>query len=72
VSPLFILNVIHLETAIYSCIDFKNDPKKYQHMLNAIKYSTSLWPLVVSAYDKTVESPAEKASLEKMLIVLLV
>lgn len=49
----------------------QNDPKKYQHMLNAVKYSTSLWPLCVSAYEKTVESPEEKATLEKILIALL-
>mmetsp|Transcript_8876 Transcript_8876/g.18395 ORF Transcript_8876/g.18395 Transcript_8876/m.18395 type:complete len:359 (-) Transcript_8876:1839-2915(-) len=49
----------------------KSDPKRYQHMLNAIKYSTSLWPLCVSAYQKTVTSDAEKATLEKLLIVLL-
>ena len=40
-------------------------------MLNAIKYSTSLWPLCVSAYEKTVDSEAEKAVLEKILIALL-
>lgn len=49
----------------------QNDPKKYQHMLNAIKYSTSLWPLCVSAYEKTVDSAEEKAALEKILIALL-
>jgi hypothetical protein len=40
-------------------------------MLNAIKYSTSLWPLCVSAYEKTVTSPEEKAFLEKVIIALL-
>ena len=49
----------------------KNDPKKYQHMINAIKYSTSLWPLCVSAYEKTVDNVEEKATLEKILIALL-
>lgn len=49
----------------------KGDPKRYQHMLNAIKYSTSLWPLIVSAYHKVVATEEEKASLEKVLIVLL-
>lgn len=48
----------------------KSDPKRYQHMLNAIKYSTSLWPLVVSAYQKVVQTEEEKAALERALIVL--
>ena len=48
----------------------QNDPKKYQHMLNAIKYSTSLWPLLLSAYQKVVETDEEKARLETALIVL--
>mmetsp|Transcript_7094 Transcript_7094/g.15387 ORF Transcript_7094/g.15387 Transcript_7094/m.15387 type:complete len:493 (+) Transcript_7094:123-1601(+) len=48
----------------------KNDPKRYQHMLNAIKYSTSLWPLIVSAYQKVVTTEEEKAMCEKILIVL--
>ena len=48
----------------------KNDPKRYQHMLNAIKYSTSLWPLLVSAYQKVVQTEEEKATLEKILVVL--
>jgi hypothetical protein len=48
----------------------QNDPKRYQHMLNAIKYSTSLWPLIVSAYQRVVETEEEKARLEIMLIVL--
>ena len=48
----------------------KSDPKRYQHMLNAIKYSTSLWPLIVSAYQKVVPTEEEKATLENILIVL--
>lgn len=48
----------------------KSDPKRYQHMLNAIKYSTSLWPLLVSAYQKVVSTEEEKMQLEKALIVL--
>ncbi|KAL9188611.1 hypothetical protein ACHAXT_006989 [Thalassiosira profunda] len=48
----------------------KSDPKRYQHMLNAIKYSTSLWPLLISAYQKVVTTEEEKATLEKILIVL--
>eukprot|EP00578_Thalassiosira_sp_NH16_P021689 CAMPEP_0181088234 /NCGR_PEP_ID=MMETSP1071-20121207/6678_1 /TAXON_ID=35127 /ORGANISM="Thalassiosira sp., Strain NH16" /LENGTH=492 /DNA_ID=CAMNT_0023170137 /DNA_START=58 /DNA_END=1536 /DNA_ORIENTATION=+ len=48
----------------------KGDPKRYQHMLNAIKYSTSLWPLIVSAYQKVVPTEEEKATLENILIIL--
>lgn len=48
----------------------KSDAKRYQHMLNAIKYSTSLWPLIVSAYQKTVPDEEQKATLETVLIVL--
>lgn len=48
----------------------KNDPKRGQHIQNAIKYSTSLWPLFLSAYQKTIE-PEKAASLEPLLILLL-
>ncbi|CAJ1968046.1 unnamed protein product [Cylindrotheca closterium] len=48
----------------------KNDPKRNQHLANAIKYSTSLWPLLLSAYQRTL--PDEKSqSLEGLLIFLL-
>ncbi len=56
---------------MYTIGAMKSDAKKYQHMLNAIKYSTSLWPLVVSAYQKTVTNEKEKVALEAFLIVLL-
>lgn len=49
----------------------QNDPKRYQHMLNAIKYSTSIFPLCLSAYQKTLNDPARAAGLEKYLIFLL-
>ena len=39
-------------------------------MLNAIKYSTSLWPLIVSAYQKVVTTEEEKARMETLLIIL--
>lgn len=48
----------------------KNDPNRYLHMLNAIKYSTSLWPLIVSAYQKVVTTEEEKARMETLLIIL--
>jgi len=48
----------------------QSDPKRGQHIQNAIKYSTSLWPLFLSAYQKTIDD--EKAqSLEPLLILLL-
>lgn len=56
---------------MYSIGSMKSDTKKYQHMVNAIKYSTSLWPLVVSAYQKTTMNDEEKAALETFLIILL-
>lgn len=47
----------------------KNDPKRYQHALNAIKYSTSLFPICVSAYQKTI--PDEDA-VEYLIVSLLI
>lgn len=50
----------------------KNDPKRYQHILNAIKYSTSLFPIIVSAFQKTlVDQPALSAFTEQVLLLLL-
>jgi EXS family len=48
----------------------KNDPKRGQHIQNAIKYSTSLWPLFLSAYQKTID-PEKAEELETLLLVLL-
>ena len=50
----------------------KKDPKRYQHILNAIKYSSSLFPLIVSAYQKTMAGALVAVQLEKLLIVLMV
>lgn len=55
---------------MHSIGGIKNDPNRYQHMLNAIKYSTSLWPLIVSAYQKVVTTEEEKARMETLLIIL--
>ena len=49
----------------------QNDPKRYQHIANAIKYSTSIFPLCFSAYQKTID-PDDARKLEPLLIVLLV
>lgn len=47
----------------------KGDPKHYHHMLNTIKYTTSLFPICVSAYQKI---DAEKeVRMENYLIMLL-
>ena len=49
----------------------KNDPGRYQHLWNALKYSTSIFPLCLSAYQKTVLK--ERAhELEAYLIFLLI
>eukprot|EP00934_Nitzschia_sp_Nitz4_P004013 Nitzschia sp. Nitz4//scaffold431_size8127//2380//4024//NITZ4_009139-RA/size8127-snap-gene-0.8-mRNA-1//-1//CDS//3329551801//4003//frame0 len=55
---------------MYSICRIKNDPKKYEHVANAIKYSTSIWPLMVSAYIKTLGDAKEAKSLEGLLILL--
>ena len=48
----------------------KKDPNRYQHVANAIKYSTSIWPLLLSAYQKTMEDPIKAQSLDIYLILL--
>lgn len=50
----------------------KNDPKRYQHLLNALKYSSSLFPLCVSAYQKTLDDPVKAAQVDKIMIILIV
>lgn len=49
----------------------KNDPKRYLHLVNAVKYSTSLWPICLSAYQKTVGGQ-QAQQLETLLILLLI
>ena len=49
----------------------KNDPARYQHVLNAIKYSTSLFPLIVSVYQKTMAGELVAKQLDKALVILL-
>ena len=49
----------------------KNSPTSYQHVLNAIKYSTSLFPLIVSAFKKTTYGEQFSSQAETVLIVLL-
>lgn len=47
----------------------KKDPKRYQHLANAIKYSTSIFPLILSAYQKTIANKAQEW--EGLLVFLL-
>eukprot|EP00550_Attheya_septentrionalis_P008791 CAMPEP_0198298086 /NCGR_PEP_ID=MMETSP1449-20131203/39613_1 /TAXON_ID=420275 /ORGANISM="Attheya septentrionalis, Strain CCMP2084" /LENGTH=506 /DNA_ID=CAMNT_0043999267 /DNA_START=355 /DNA_END=1875 /DNA_ORIENTATION=- len=49
---------------------YKNDPKRYQHTLNTIKYLTSIFPLSLSAFQKTVSIEAAE-KLEPLLLLLL-
>jgi hypothetical protein len=56
---------------MYSHSRIKNDPSKYDHLWNAGKYSTSIFPLCLSAFQKTV-SPKQAAGLEGYLILLLI
>ena len=48
----------------------QNDPKRYQHVANAIKYSTSIWPLLLSAYQKTMGDAKAAQALDGYLILL--
>lgn len=41
------------------------------HLLNAIKYSTSLFPICLSAYQKTVSTDQQAQELEFYLVMLL-
>lgn len=56
---------------MYIVGNHKKDPQKYLHVLNAIKYSTSLFPLIVSAYMKTSITNRMQSRLEVALVVLL-
>ena len=50
----------------------KNDhANKYQHLWNALKYCTSIFPLCLSAYQKTIMKDRAK-DLEPLLIMLLI
>lgn len=55
---------------MWSVASSKNDPGRYQHLWNALKYCTSIFPLCLSAYQKT--APKERApDFEIYLIILL-
>jgi len=55
---------------MWTVTSLKNDPGRYQHLWNALKYSTSIFPLVLSAYQKTIAKD-RAADLEVYLILLL-
>lgn len=59
---------------MYTVGRLQNDPKRYNHLMNALKYSTSIFPLCLSAYSKTFsEDPNhDKDRFELYLIILLV
>lgn len=57
---------------MYNVGKHKKDPKRYQHVLNAIKYSTSLFPLILSAFQKTTYGQKVVQQSETLLIVLLI
>jgi hypothetical protein len=48
----------------------KNDPKRHHHFANAIKYSTSIWPLLLSAYQKTMRDQVAATALDPFLYLL--
>ncbi|KAG7358381.1 EXS family protein [Nitzschia inconspicua] len=50
----------------------QQDPKRYQHMMNAFKYSTSIFPLILSAYQKTLSDHHAAAKWDATLTFLLV
>mmetsp|Transcript_113 Transcript_113/g.206 ORF Transcript_113/g.206 Transcript_113/m.206 type:complete len:328 (+) Transcript_113:225-1208(+) len=49
----------------------KQDPKRHSHLLNAIKYSTSLFPICLSAYQKTL-SQEHVHDFDILFVMLLV
>jgi len=55
---------------MYNVCRIKADPSRFSHLWNALKYSTSIFPLCLSAYQKTVDHTRAK-SLEPYLILLL-
>lgn len=50
----------------------KRDPHKHHHLMNAFKYSTSMYPLILSAYLKTFSAEADTSVWEQTLTVLLI
>lgn len=76
IVPSFAASIPYLVRArqcliMYNVGKKKNDPNRHHHVLNAIKYSTSLFPLIVSAYQKTMTGDIFAKQLDYLLIVLL-
>lgn len=57
---------------MYTVGRLKRDPMRHQHLMNAFKYSTSMYPLILSAYLKTFSAQDDTKSLEVLLTFLLV
>jgi hypothetical protein len=56
---------------MYIYTSLQHDSHRYSHMANAVKYTTSIFPLCMSAYQKTV-SASFAENLEPYLILLLI
>ena len=56
---------------MYNLGRLTSDSKRFAHLANALKYMTSMFPLCLSAYQKTV-APHRAQSLEPLLLLLLV
>lgn len=56
---------------MYSVGRIKKEKNRFSHLWNALKYSTSILPLCLSAYQQTISKQAGE-SLESILILLLV
>mmetsp|Transcript_19939 Transcript_19939/g.49636 ORF Transcript_19939/g.49636 Transcript_19939/m.49636 type:complete len:524 (+) Transcript_19939:291-1862(+) len=48
------------------------DPHKHHHLMNAFKYSTSMYPLILSAYLKTLSAGTNTTTLNRILVVLMI
>ena len=62
---------------MFSVGRLKRCPKKHEHLMNAFKYSTSMYPLILSAYLKTLSedddgTTTSRGGLEKLLFFLMV
>ena len=60
---------------MYTVCQKQRDPHKTQHLMNAFKYSTSMYPLILSAYIQTYNTTGTgtvaPTYLSTTLIVLL-
>lgn len=76
IFPSFFASVPYIIRARQCLISYNvgkrtKDPNKHHHVLNAIKYSTSLFPLIVSAYQQTLAGDIFSKQLDLALIILL-